>query len=378
MKIVIYPGDCFPFHGKTIEERPLGGTETAIHYVAKQLLEFGHEAIVVTPFRDPPQTIPRYVYEGDLSEIGDVDILIVVRKWQNFYLCHNKFKVKKRFFWTGDNTSVFFTYGIGDHRFIRDIDGLFGVSRWHTQSLCQTSGFPLYKTWVLNNGINPLDFEGSEVRHRKRLIYTSAVYRGLIYLPEIYRKLKQVHPDVELHIFSSYDRFFLNWASDYNPLRDVDNWKSYVKNHQIFDENIQVEPALQELIKMPGCVLHGSVLQKQLARELMKSSILAYPCNYEESSCITAMEAMAAGCAIVTTDIGALSETIRDGGILIKEKPGNPSYIDQYVKIVDRLLSDDAFLKETSSKAITRSHIFTWEKTVRDLLEYFRIVHELV
>jgi glycosyltransferase involved in cell wall biosynthesis len=59
----------------------------------------------------------------------------------------------------------------------------------------------------------------------------------------------------------------------------------------------------------PRLALHGPVSQPELANALKPVSFLFYPCVYFETYCISALEAIAAGLKVVTTDIGALSET---------------------------------------------------------------------
>ena len=45
--------------------------------------------------------------------------------------------------------------------------------------------------------------------------------------------------------------------------------------------------------------------------------IFAHPSTWPETSCIAAIESMAAGCEVVTTDLGALNETCSPFGKII-------------------------------------------------------------
>ncbi len=78
----------------------------------------------------------------------------------------------------------------------------------------------------------------------------------------------------------------------------------------------------------------GVVPQAELAHRLRRASVLAYPNTTEETSCIAAMEAMAAGCFIVTTAGGGLPETTAGFATLIPPGLVLPEYRRLFVEAV--------------------------------------------
>lgn len=355
VRIVFLPVNCSPFHAKTLEQQPLGGTETAIIRLAEALDALGHDVTVISSLSGIPRSKPLYVSFQEATQMGEFDALIIIRGVRSLGL---PFKAKKKLFWTGDSYEGFNTYGIGDKRIVASTDGFLAVSAWHAETISSTSGFPLEKTFILRNGIKLEDFAGEEKKVRKRMIYSSGPGRGMEHLPEIFMELKMRHSDAELIIF--------NTAAVYRAIWPPINLSQG-----------QYEALLVKLRAISGCSVFGAVPQKILAREFMKAAILAYPSHYKETSCITAMEAQAGGCVPVTTALAALPETIGDAGILIEGEPGTKTYTRQYVEACDRLFTDDALFHKLSQTGLERSKDFDWRSRALELIQYLHEKHGL-
>jgi glycosyltransferase involved in cell wall biosynthesis len=348
MRFLFITQGCLPFHHRSVEERPLGGIETGVIRLAGELHKLGHEVIVGTTLPNPPLSEPLYIPLNTVGNIRSVDVLIVVRDWQPLLA---EFDAKVKLFWTGDSWDQPQTVGLGDPRVVARCNALLTVSQWQADELSRRSGFPRERCWVIRNGVHLPYFEGSEPRARRRLLYSSTPYRGLEFLPAIFREIKSRVPDTELHIFSDFKVY--EGAGGYPP--------------EVIARYQQLRVLLSQ---MQGCFFHGNVLQSQLAREFMKSSLLCYPNTFEETSCITALEAQAAGCPIVTTNLGALPETVGDTGILIDPPVNSANYRVGFINACLNLLTDDSAWNTLSKRALALRPELGWNAVARRLLGF--------
>ena len=332
LRIAFHAAGNIPFHGKSLEERPLGGTETGIIRLAESLNKRGHEVVVFSAYENPPETNPKYFHVSEINDHGKFDIVVIVQNWKAAFAT---VPAKHRFFLTGDGPEQYLNYGIGDRRTVNLFTKLLTVSNWQAKTLCAHSGFPIEKTWYIGNGIHPEYFKKEVEKKRKRLIYSSSPNRGLKFIPDLYNTLIKKHPDLEIHIFSSA-KMYSGYAAGEAQLAPI------------------VPEIVSRLKELPNCHYHESTLQKDLAKEFMKSSILFYPCDFPETSCITAIEAQAAGCAVLSSNYCALPETVADAGILIRGKPGSSEYLRSYLAAADILLSDDELLERLSKRGKER------------------------
>jgi glycosyltransferase involved in cell wall biosynthesis len=152
----------------------------------------------------------------------------------------------------------------------------------------------------------------------RRLAYASTPFRGLDVLLDVFPRIRAACPDAELDVFSSMRVYGVSEAEDQKQFG-----------------------ALYEKAKQPGVNLIGSLPQLELADRLQEARLLAYPNHYAETFCIAAVEAQAAGCGVITSQLGALPETVGDAGVCIPGDPQSASYRRAFVEACVGLLTDD-------------------------------------
>lgn len=193
------------------------------------------------------------------------------------------------------------------------------VSNWQRRRYVSTFPIKFERTFLLKNGIstpfekrfldliaNPID---EFIQQKKNIIvYASVPFRGLEHFIHIFPLIRQKVPDCILRIYSGMNTYF-------SP---EDRFTEIYK----------------KLSNMEGVELHNGVSQEELANGLSEAKILAYPCTFAETSCITMLEAISRGCYIVSSDLGALSETSGGNAFLIEnsDELNNHKYDGYYVK----------------------------------------------
>ena len=159
------------------------------------------------------------------------------------------------------------------------------VSHWQFNTYHLAMGIPHSQSVVLKNAIEPITDIKKPNDGTIRMIYHTTPHRGLELLIPVVEWLEKFNTNFHLDVYSSFEAY--GWPQRDEPYK------------QIF----------QKIIDSPNMTYHGYKPNDVVREALKEAHIFAYPCIWQETSCIAAMEAMSAGCAIVCPEYAALPET---------------------------------------------------------------------
>ena len=174
---------------------------------------------------------------------------------------------------------------LGSKDYVDKLDWIVFNSNWNFEKYVYQFKIPESKSIVIRNAIEKIDFE-KKPKDKISLIYHSTPWRGLVHLLKVFKNLNL--ENVELNVCSS--------TIIYGKKFDDQLGKKY---ENIFNE-----------CKNTKNVNYSGFLENKKIIELLKNMhIFSHPSIWPETSCISAIEAMASGCEVVTTNLGALYET---------------------------------------------------------------------
>jgi glycosyltransferase involved in cell wall biosynthesis len=225
------------------------------------------------------------------------------------------------FLWTGHAEDQPAVQCLSDPAVREGWDAVVLVSEWQRARYADRFGLPSGRATVLRNAIAPAFenlFPDKESLARAKqadpllLAYTSTPFRGLDLLAGMFPLIPR---PARLRIYSDMGTYLTG---------PVDS---------------QFQALYEQCRATPGIEHVGTLAQPALAEALRAVSILTYPCTFPETGCIAALEAMAAGCAIVASDLGALAETTAGHALLVNPGEDWSSFGARYLTALDLVMA---------------------------------------
>lgn len=309
MKIAFIDVVGLTYNGDTVGSRGLGGSESAVIYMAEELAKLGHDVNVHCSCEDADTKSGtfndvQYIDHSSTNTYAHglvYDVVVSVRSVAPFMegnpYCKSAVKSKHRVLWMHD------TFCEGDEHIepmVNQgfIDEIFTLSDFHTNYVLNATHGPRRNYEVLKdkvfqtrNGITkwqkpiPLD-----QKIPRRFVYNASATKGMVpLLNDIWPEISRRFPDAHLDVIGGYYRFKDGAADDQ-------------------------EKTVRAYMQSPpdNVTLHGVIPQYKVAEIVSKAQYMLYPPAFPETFGISTLESLYYRTPVITSNFGALEETAID------------------------------------------------------------------
>jgi hypothetical protein len=228
------------------------------------------------------------------------------------------------------------------------------LTHWH--QIYFENIFPMLKdkTDYFYYGVDTSRFKpGNKIKNS--FIYSSFPNRGLLPLLQMWPKIKNKIPDATLNVYSDING---KWVNDVS--------KEHMEEIRRILEN-----------GIDGVTVHGWVSKDSLAAAWSKADVWLYPCIFQETFCLTALEAAASKTLAIGTPLAALNETIGNRGLLIPGNPFDSEWQDNTVSIIIDILADNNKKQELIQKNYEWATNMTWKQRGEDFIKRYIDTNDL-
>lgn len=243
-----------------------------------------------------------------------------------------------------------------DRKFVDSIDYFIYVSHWQYNRFREIYKIPEYKSFVIKNATHTFDIVEKQKDNKIKLLYTSTPWRGLAVLIKSIEILNKTREDFEVDIYSST--------------------KIYGSK---FDENEKdkFEALFDKCKNTPNVNYLGYADNDSVRAAVQKAHIYAYPSIFEETSCLAVIEAMSAGCHVVTTNYGALPETCGEFATMIEFDSSGQNLIERYAETLNSVIDNyknNLYKDDLEMQIKYYNKNYSWETRIQEWKNFLNYV----
>ena len=217
-----------------------------------------------------------------------------------------------------------------DKQFQKHFKAYVFVSDWQYERFMERFQLPMEKCYVLKNAIQPFE-KHEKPKGKLQLMFHPNPIRGLDILLEAIKLIPE--EDFDLHIFHELD-------PDERKKQHLQGIQTYEYSHVGPQEEAFLRHCLRLAQDDKRIVRHTRTNNSKVREQLMKTHIFAYPSYFMETSCICMIEALAAGCSVLSSNLAALPETglgfARHYGFI----PDRQKHIERFARELKRTITE--------------------------------------
>lgn len=280
------PQAPYLWDGEIAQERSMGGSETACIEMAEWLHKLTGRNVLVFNVRQDKKTYNGVQY---IPCEKAPEYMAKHRPWVHIAWRHNiKLTDAQTYLWCHD----LYTPG---GEVTANYEQMLCLTPFHKRFVMASQGVPSDKITVTRNGIRPDRFLDGNVllenpyagrKNPNKVVFPSSPDRGLDRAMKVLDEVRKTYPDLELHVFYGVEHLH-KWG------------------------HAELQKTLEKMIaERPWVKYHGATQQDALVSHFKEAVLWLHPCDFIESSCITAMEMVCAGVYPVTRKLGGLQDTL--------------------------------------------------------------------
>jgi FkbM family methyltransferase len=340
MKIAIIDIIGLPYDGTTVYSQGLGGSESAVTFIAEELAQIGFSVTVFNncdidharpgmyngvnyrPLADlaapiefdiviSSRTVIPFVDPANYHLLGDGRAMVL----QNYNIYQNVVeRAKMRVLWMHD------TFCLGDNLIeelatSNRITDIFTLSDFHLSYVgtCNHGRRRMFevlkrKFFITRNGAKSYRSEiDIAAKDRNLFVYNASVTKGMVPLVnDIWPIVKREIPTARLKVIGGYYRF----SASSGPDQQEQDWRRMV-----------ADPKYATM----GIEFTGVIPQREIANILTEASYMIYPCAFPETYGISTLESLLYNTPSITCRFGALEEIALDQACYQIDYPVEPN-----------------------------------------------------
>ena len=333
MARIVLADDGIEFDGRTPDERPLGGVESSVVALMRELAGRGHEVHVLNNCKAPLDHLGVSWRPIDAGPWPDTVDLYIANRGDK--LLGRMPEARRTVFWTHNPAGYLLKW-----RYLSKLwrirPAIIFIGEYHATTYPRWA--PSGERVVIPYGL-PDDFcraEALDTPPGPKAVFTSNPLRSLDWLLDVWgRDIEPRVAGAELHVFSG--------AATYGHVGEA--------------KAGEMEAVLDRARSMggQGVRLRGPVPKAALARELRAARVMLYRGDLNETFCLAVGEAQAMGVPAVVENLGSVSERVRDGetGFVAQDRA---SFADSAAK----LLTDDSLWRAQHLAALEKQRRWRW------------------
>ena len=168
-------------------------------------------------------------------------------------------------------------------------------SHWNYEKFRYFFDIPVDRSVVIKNGINNFPTRRPYKKGQPiKILHHNTPWRGLNVLLRAMQEIKD--PNITLDVYSSTQVY-------------GDSFKQ--------QNDDQFKPLYEQARQLPNVNYIGYETNEYILSHMTDYDLYVYPSIFEETSCVSAMEALAAGVHVITNNFGALYETCAEWPVYV-------------------------------------------------------------